>query len=256
MAHPEQLHFVSCLQKHLPQYFTQAKVLEVGSLDICGSVRSFFKDCSYVGIDVAMGKGVDIVCQGQDYDAETGSFDHVISCEAMEHNPMWRETLANMCRLLRPGGLLTMTCASYCRPEHGTTRTSSVDASPLSVSIGWEYYRNLGKSDIKNAFELESSFSYYQLWTNWKTKDLYFIGIRRGEGGIDLQVEETCKEINLWIAKENQGVIYNLASIASSIGGEKGAQLILQPTLSRFFWRAEPLYYKTLGWLSRIIRGR
>src|SRR5690606_19424692 len=103
-------------------FFRGTRVLEVGSLDLNGSVRSNFSGCDYLGIDVAAGPGVDLVCQGQDYDAPDGSFDVVTSCEAMEHNPYWRETFANMLRLCRPGGLILMTCATTGRGEHGTTR--------------------------------------------------------------------------------------------------------------------------------------
>jgi len=50
-----------------------------------------FSDCDYIGLDVAPGNGVDIVCEGQNYDAPDESFDVVISCEVMEHNPFWRK---------------------------------------------------------------------------------------------------------------------------------------------------------------------
>ena len=42
----------------------------------------------------------------------TASFDVVISCECFEHNPYWRETFLNMTRVLRPGGLFVLTCAT------------------------------------------------------------------------------------------------------------------------------------------------
>jgi hypothetical protein len=80
MAHKQQLDFVHMLSSQLPQYFCGTAVLEIGSLDISGSVRQFYRDCSYTGIDVAQGKGVDVVCQGQDFGASNGSFDQVISC--------------------------------------------------------------------------------------------------------------------------------------------------------------------------------
>ena len=42
MAHPEQKAFFSQLKLLYPQYFERAKVGEVGSLNINGTVRSFF----------------------------------------------------------------------------------------------------------------------------------------------------------------------------------------------------------------------
>ena len=44
-------------------------------------MRTMFSDCEYVGIDVGEGKGVDIVCQGQEYDAPDETFDVCASGE-------------------------------------------------------------------------------------------------------------------------------------------------------------------------------
>jgi len=180
MAHAAQLEFVSRLKATFPDFFSNASVLDIGSLDINGSVRQFFQGGVYTGIDVAAGPGVDLVCQGQDFDAPDGSFDTVISCEAMEHNPFWKETFANMIRLCRPGGLVIATCATTGRMEHGTTRTTA-DASPLSVGIGWEYYRNLTASDFTRVLDLGASLEPFAFFSNWVARDLYFVGIRRSD---------------------------------------------------------------------------
>ncbi len=81
MAHQQQFDFVNAVASFYPNNFVNCKVLEVGSLDINGSVRQFFKDCNYIGIDLGIGKGVDIVCTGQDYDAFDNEFETIISCE-------------------------------------------------------------------------------------------------------------------------------------------------------------------------------
>ena len=93
------------------------------------------------------GKGVDVVCPGQDYTAPARSFDVVISCEMMEHNPNWRETWLNMLRMVREDGLLVMTCASIGRKKHGTSDSTPFD-SPLTVATGQNYYRNLVETDF------------------------------------------------------------------------------------------------------------
>ena len=129
MAHIEQLDFVRDVRDRFPSAFAGRRVLEIGSLIVNETVRGFFRDCDYIGIDVAEGAGVDHVCQGQDYDAPAASFDTVICCEVLEHNPSWQETMDNMIRLTRPGGLILMTCATTGRAEHGTTRTTP-GASP------------------------------------------------------------------------------------------------------------------------------
>lgn len=179
MAHTEQTEFVQQIRRRFPDRFVNKRVLEIGSLDINGSIRALFHDCAYTGIDVGNGPGVDVVCQGQEYDAPPSSYDVVICCEVMEHNPYWKETLANMFRLCAPGGLVVMTCASTGRKEHGTTRTSPAD-SPLSVGIGWEYYRNLTAADFRVALDLSEALAPFGFFTNWNSCDLYLVGWRRG----------------------------------------------------------------------------
>ncbi len=200
MAHPHQLEFIGILAKHMPRFFRKAKVLEIGSLDINGSIRGFFNQCEYIGIDVAEGKCVDVVCQGQEYDASNDSFDHVVSCETLEHNPYWKETFTNMIRLCRPGGLVSMSCATSGRGEHGTARTTSQD-SPLTVKMGWDYYRNLAKRDFTRAMDLQARFSYYRFWENWIAYDLYFAGIKR-ESELTVESAGQWEETNAQLKKQ------------------------------------------------------
>ena len=178
MAHADQFEFISLVRAHFPTYFERVSVLEIGSLDINGSIRSSFAAASYVGVDVAAGPGVDEVCQGQLVGYPSGTFDVVISCECMEHNPFWVETVSNMFRMAKPGGLIIVSCATTGRAEHGTTRSNSSD-SPLSIGLGWEYYRNVSISDFKRSFNLDYWCDEYLLLANWNNCDLYFVGVRK-----------------------------------------------------------------------------
>ncbi len=176
MSHPQQMAYIQSLRQRFPVAFTGKKVLEVGSLNINGSVRSFFLACDYTGIDVGAGKDVDIVCEGQKYDAPDNSFDTTISCECFEHNPYWAETFANMIRMTKPGGLVIFTCATTGRREHGTTRTTPQD-SPLTVGLQWDYYRNLTAADFKEKFDFEKLFKVHEFAVNPSAADLYFWGV-------------------------------------------------------------------------------
>lgn len=182
MAHPDQYKFVDLIKEHLSFFFEGTNVLEIGSLDINGSVRTIFAAKAYTGVDVAPGKGVDVVSEGQLLEYPTGVFDVAISCECLEHNPFWVETVSNMIRMTKPGGLVIISCATTGRAEHGTSRTS-VDDSPLSVGKGWEYYRNISTSTFRRTFNLAHSFDDYILLTNWSNFDLYFVGIRKSDSG-------------------------------------------------------------------------
>lgn len=179
--HKELLIFVNSIKNKHPKYFNSASVLEVGSLNINGSVRILFQTNEYIGIDVAEGNGVDIVCEGQDYDAPDNTFDTVISCECFEHNPYWKETFANMIRMCKPNGLIIMTCATIGRPEHGTTEHRPED-SPLTVFKGWNYYKNLTAQDFEQHFIMGDYFSEYaftEFHSGKQCHDLYFYGFMK-----------------------------------------------------------------------------
>lgn len=174
MAHQQQFDFVKSVAHLYPKHFHNANVLEIGSLDINGSVRQFFVDCEYIGLDLGEGKGVDVICQGQDYDEPADTFDTVISCECFEHNPEWVATFKNMHRMTKPGGLIIMSCATTGRAEHGTKRTSPQDAPFCG-----DYYKNLTEQDFVEHFKLDEMFSTFQFSVGLQTRDLYFYGIKK-----------------------------------------------------------------------------
>lgn len=175
MAHREQMSFVESVKNKFPHNFVSGKVLEIGSYNINGSVRQFFDNCVYVGLDVFPGNCVDIVCSGHLYAASDKTFDCCISCECFEHNPFWKETFLNMFRMLKMGGLIVFTCATTGRPEHGTKRTSPLDSLTTNIEDMQDYYLNLTEEDFS---EFKSMFSSYEFSTNENTHDLYFYGIK------------------------------------------------------------------------------
>lgn len=174
MAHLEQRDFFDSLKRRVPEAFTGVDVLEVGSLDINGTVRDFFHAAKYVGVDVAPGRGVDVVALGEDVDFPDNSFDVAVSAECFEHNPEWVATFRNMWRMTRT--YVMMTCASTGRAEHGT-RQSAPDSSPLTLE--WDYYGNLTEADFREAFDLDAMFSEYFFEYNATSCDLYFFGVKR-----------------------------------------------------------------------------
>jgi len=178
MAHQQQFDFIQSLVLKFPEQFTGKKVLEVGSLNINGSIRQFFTECDYLGIDVGPGNDVDLVCEGQKLDHPNETYDTVGSCECFEHNPYWIETFNNMHRMTKPNGLVFMSCATTGRAEHGTTRTSPHD-SPLTTGKGWEYYKNLTVDDFVQNIDLDNMFSAYEFEVGSPHQDLYFYGIKR-----------------------------------------------------------------------------
>ena len=162
------------MKEKFPEYFRNVRVLDIGSLDINGSTREFFDPAYYIGVDLAPGKGVDVVSPGHLYDSGF-QFDVVTTSECLEHDMYWIDTLRNMVRLLRPGGLLIGTCATTGRPEHGTRRTTPSDA-PLLQGEWADYYSNLGEGNIQYA--IGEIFDTMGFETNDETHDLYFYAIK------------------------------------------------------------------------------
>lgn len=177
--HKEANQFVKQVKAEYPEYFKGKAVLEVGSLDINGSVRRFFADCFYHGIDLGEGAGVDEVIHVTQLPQNTGGpndlrFDVIISTEALEHDQHWNASLRAMYSLLKSNGLLVITCAGPTRAEHGTTRTDGGWASPSTP----DYYRNISTEDFSSILPA-SLFSKSYLGYRSDHADLYFAGIKR-----------------------------------------------------------------------------
>lgn len=167
MSHPEQQRFVARIADLLRP---DGPLLEIGSLDVNGSVRPLFDAHPYVGIDLGPGPGVDVVASGHAF-GRSGGFATVVTTECLEHDAGWRETLATIVRVLRPGGLLVLTCATTGRHEHGTARTSPT----MSPSTN-DHYRNLDAADVLGA--LGDGMRVDLVATCWSSFDLYVVARR------------------------------------------------------------------------------
>lgn len=188
MAHFQQLQFVAMLARHMTADWAGRSIVEIGSANVNGTIRPLFPGSHYTSVDLAPGPDVEIVGSGHDVAIPADSVDLAISCECFEHNPMWRETFVNMHRMTRPGGVVVMTCASRGRFEHGTTRTRPFD-SPSSLSIGWDYYRNLNREDFERRLPLPAMFERHAFFRNEVSKDLYFAGRKPGADARPLRLD-------------------------------------------------------------------
>jgi len=164
LSHPQQQRFVA---RAAALHRIDGPLLEIGSLDVNGTVRELFPRATpYVGIDLAPGRAVDVVASGHDFGRDE-SFATVVTTECLEHDPGWRTTLANIERVLRPGGVLILTCATTGRHEHGTTRTSPA----MSPSTN-EHYKNLTAADVVGALP---TLRIDLVATCWSSFDLYVV---------------------------------------------------------------------------------
>ncbi len=107
-----------------PEEIRGRSVLEVGALDVNGSVRPMleaFEPETYLGVDIAPGPRVDEVADVVELADRYGdeSFDVVVATEVVEHVHDWRGAFTNMKRVLRPGGVLVVTTRSPGFAVHG-----------------------------------------------------------------------------------------------------------------------------------------
>ncbi|MEM3563683.1 MAG: methyltransferase domain-containing protein [Candidatus Jordarchaeaceae archaeon] len=99
--------------------FEGKRILEVGSKYVNGSVRplveKFLSPREYVGVDVELGRYVDVVLPAEkllEYFGEK-SFDVIISTELLEHVRDWRLVINNMKKILNLNGHIYITTRSY-----------------------------------------------------------------------------------------------------------------------------------------------
>ena len=172
MPHAEKIQFVSYVRSLFPHLFARSSVIEIGSLDINGSVRELFDNGEYTGVDLAEGPNVDLVALGHETHLAENSYDVAVSAGCFENNPFWREAFSEMCRLARE--LVVVTAATHGRPEHGTKATTPED-SPFTADRGG-FYRTLGVEDLAS-LDLNQFFTEYEISNSLTTNDIYFWGL-------------------------------------------------------------------------------
>jgi SAM-dependent methyltransferase len=117
------------------------RVIEIGSLNVNGTIRDLFSNAEWIGLDRVAGPCVDVVCDAAQF-APQSPVDAVICCEVLEHADNWQRLIESAYQWLVPGGVFVMTCAGLGRQPH------SCDGGELRQG---EYYRNLSPVEIREA---------------------------------------------------------------------------------------------------------
>jgi SAM-dependent methyltransferase len=136
--HVEAFSFIAA---HLPPDCTS--VLEFGSRNINGTVRTLVPAVRYVGVDISDGDGVDIMADAATVEVPGDPFDVVVCAEVFEHAP--DDECFKMCLNaydhLRDGGRFIVTMAGVLREPH-----SAVDGGPVRDG---EFYRNVSRARLE-----------------------------------------------------------------------------------------------------------
>lgn len=142
-----------------------ARILEIGSMDVNGSLREAAKPTTqYVGVDLEEGPAVDVLVKpGDKLPFDDSSFDLIMASSAFEHDPRFWDTFIEMCRVARVGGHIYVNA-----PSNG-----GVHRYPLDC---WRFYPDAGLALVEHAeknevqIDLVESFigkRYTDSWDGW-----------------------------------------------------------------------------------------
>jgi len=152
--HPEARDFTLFVKQILSGFFIQKLVLDVGSED--NKTNNWFlfdKDCEYHCSVVT-----------KDLPFKNNTFDTIISTECFEHDS--DESLVKIYNMLKPDGLLCFTC---------TLQNKSPPCDELYKLISKDIYNSVTEINTNNLFTV------WDTYYNPSTKDLYFVGIKKGD---------------------------------------------------------------------------
>lgn len=144
------------------------KVVEIGSQDINGSLRSVCpSEFEYIGVDFQPGKGVDLILDDPySLPFKDESVDIVLSSSCFEHSEMFWVVFLEIMRVLKPTGIFYLNS-----PSNGAFHRFPVDC--------WRFYPDSGSALISwakknnvNAVLLESYIS-NQILDQWND----FVGV-------------------------------------------------------------------------------
>ena len=158
------------IQKNTPN----ARVVEIGSQDVNGSLRTFCPaNFVYTGVDFVAGKGVDLILDDPyQLPFANESVDVMLSSSCFEHSEMFWLLYLEIMRALKPGGLFYMNV-----PANGEFHRWPVDC--------WRFYPDSGRALItwakRNGMkaELLESYTSTQIGDQWN--DFVAVFVKDGD---------------------------------------------------------------------------
>lgn len=151
----------------------KAKILELGSMDVNGSLRQFAPDgCSYTGVDLEPGKSVDLVVKpGEPLPFSDSAFDLILASSVFEHDPAFWSTFLDLVRLVKEGGYIYVNA-----PSNGKVHRYPEDH--------WRFYPDSGLALERWATSQKLPVKLIESFTAPRQKDMWndFVAVfRRGE---------------------------------------------------------------------------
>lgn len=108
------------ISKFFETHERSGSILDVGSLNVSGTIREHCRGLQYVGLDMQSGENVDLVCNAHDMLGliEPHSYDYVACFDTIEHDDKFWITVENCKKVLKPGGWLFLGAPSLNCPLH------------------------------------------------------------------------------------------------------------------------------------------
>ena len=133
--HPEVIEYMQTVKERFPDHFEDSVVIEYGSKNINGSVRTMFEGGTYVGVNRDAGPGVDVVSRMHEYEHPC-EVDVVVTTSTMEHDKYLWESCDRCWEMLRSGGLFCGTTVNpgfplHCPGEGEDNHYAGVEADDL-----------------------------------------------------------------------------------------------------------------------------
>lgn len=134
-------------------------IVDFGSYDVNGTLKGIFERHTYIGIDMAEGPNVDIVCANDNTPFEPNSVDVVVSSSCFEHDECFWMTFLEMCRIVKPGGYIYINA-----PSAGEYHGHPGDC--------WRFYKDswaaLAKWAAKQGYSMTIVYSHLSDRCSWK----------------------------------------------------------------------------------------
>ena len=149
------------LKKKYPDSFKSAKVLELGSYNVNGTVRDHFEYCTFIGVDWREGKDVDVVSMAHETILEKEYFDTLISDNMFEHDPYWEKSINNSLQFLKKDGMIFFRFAGPDTVEHNLDGDPSKENRyyPKSKEVVVNFLESLGVKVLDSSSESNPSLA-------------------------------------------------------------------------------------------------
>ena len=159
MENQEQQTFCLNVKNKFPDFFKNKKVLHIGSSNFNDNT-SLFDNCNILAIDATNDENIDFNNIGHLFDGPNDYYDTILLVDVFNNNTYYENTIKNIIRMLKSGGLFIATHTNYNKSDYNTTNWSE-------------------EVDIRNILSINNVFPDGQFEAN--NSSLYFYGISGGE---------------------------------------------------------------------------